>query len=315
MAFFSNKVEPYRFSKTAQTAVVTFPSILTVNGVKRLQSQWTNLGWSSSYWGPPEVFLRQTTNLSREFGVHPQLGLKKHKSEEFNRHPGQISGPAQSFLFHQIIFTLTFFSIVVSLCNSAVTHQRVRNWRGRHCHHLCSEGFLTCFRPWLLFSILDFKHTHTHTLPAAGTVNLLPHSWCFNIQPEHSSSPSIRRCHQGPKQPIAHSYDFTNCSPWVSGREVIWPSLQSSSPPSRRGLQEEKTVKKINKWNPPGREEAKRPISQSELSSLRVVLLIVCIKRLRTHTHTLHTHTNAMMKMQMKITMKIIKNNRICFSP
>lgn len=34
-----------------------------------------------------------------------------------------------------------------------------------------------------------------------------------------------------------------------------------------------------------------------------------------THTHTLHTHTNAMMKMQMKITMKIIKNNRICFSP
>lgn len=73
ITFFSNKVEPYRFSKTAQIAVVTFPSILTVNGVKRLQSQWTNLGWSSSYWGPPEVFLRQTTNLSREFGVHPQL--------------------------------------------------------------------------------------------------------------------------------------------------------------------------------------------------------------------------------------------------
>uniref|UniRef100_A0AAX7U6M0 Non-specific serine/threonine protein kinase n=1 Tax=Astatotilapia calliptera TaxID=8154 RepID=A0AAX7U6M0_ASTCA len=78
ITFFSNKVEPYRFSKTAQIAVVTFPSILTVNGVKRLQSQWTNLGWSSSYWGPPEVFLRQTTNLSREFGVHPQLGLKKN---------------------------------------------------------------------------------------------------------------------------------------------------------------------------------------------------------------------------------------------
>lgn len=148
ITFFSNKVEPYRFSKTAQIAVVTFPSILTVNGVKRLQSQWTNLGWSSSYCGPPEVFLRQTTNLSREFGVHPQLGLKKKpKGEEFNRHPAQISGPAQSFLFHKVISTLTFFSIVVSLCNSAMTHQRVRNWRGRHCHHLCSEGFLTCFRP------------------------------------------------------------------------------------------------------------------------------------------------------------------------
>lgn len=78
ITFFSNKVEPYRFSKTAQIAVVTFPSILTVNGVKRLQSQWTNLGWSNSYWGPPEVFLQQTTNLSREFGVHPQLGLKKN---------------------------------------------------------------------------------------------------------------------------------------------------------------------------------------------------------------------------------------------
>lgn len=117
----------------------------------------------------------------------------------------------------------------------------------------------------------------THTLSAAGTVSLLPPSWCFQPKPTCSLRRPIRRqftarANQSHADPVKK-----NSAGRREGDQMIAPPSSTGS--RKLTLPSNKRQKKIKaSWRRRGETTCQR----RELSSVSL-LWIVCINRLRTH--------------------------------